>query len=140
VASKGTEGDYLLDRAATGPARLVSGAMQEQGTFAGAFPTQPELNVSTDQVKQSLFGKKDMPTDVSLPTRMVGGALEAAFYPASSAYPGAAVVKGVNAASSGAGGELGGEMGALTQKAVTGEEGVTGRLLGSLAGAVGAPL
>lgn len=49
--------DYLLQSAGRGltgtAARLASGSAAEQGTFAGAFPSQPELEqVTTESIQK----------------------------------------------------------------------------------------
>lgn len=124
-----------LYRGATNvPAMLGAGSMQQQGTFAGAFPTQPELETSVSGIQQGVMGAK--PPSGTPGQRIVGAAAEAISDPAS--YIGGGLRSIGRIGIGGAGAETGGMLGAETQKAITGEEGVTGRLLGSLAGGIGA--
>jgi hypothetical protein len=143
--------DYLLNRAKAGLTNLASaftaGSAQQQGTFAGAFPTQPELEATPTQVQRGVFGVKDMKAPAvnvpgygltTMPMQVLGGGVEALTDPLSYVAPGSLLSRAGMALSTGAGAETGAEAGAQVEKAITGTEGTTGRVVGALLGGVGA--
>lgn len=112
-------GQYFMESAKRGlsslPARLGAGSAQQTGTFAGAFPTQPELEEFTTPNIQRRMG-----VDVDLrPTtqtqKYAGAAVEAMTDPLNllglpvTGPARAALITGAGMA--GAGGEFGGEVG-----------------------------
>lgn len=131
-------GQYLFESAKRGlsslPARLGAGSAQQTGTFAGAFPTQPELEQFTTPNIQRRMG-----VDVDLrPTtqtqRYAGAATEAmADFTNLFALPvtGAARTASLfGAGMAGAGGEFGGEVGGQVA-------GVPGQVVGGILFALG---
>jgi hypothetical protein len=112
-------GEYLLESIKRGltslPARLTSGSAASTGTFAGAFPTQPELEEFTPQRVQQMMGV-DTNIRPTTPTQKYGGAfLEGAFDPLNLMGAGTGILsKGTQLLSgglAGVGGEFGGEVG-----------------------------
>ena len=109
--------DYLLQSAGRGltgtAARLASGSAAEQGTFAGAFPSQPELEqVTTESIQKGLGLKPQMRPATGL-QRYAGSFVEGAVDPFN-LVGGGLLTKGVNVLTggmAGVGGEFGGEIG-----------------------------
>jgi len=109
--------DYLLQSAGRGltgtAARLASGSAAEQGTFAGAFPSQPELEqVTTKSIQKGLGLKPQMRPATGL-QRYAGSFVEGAVDPFN-LVGGGLLTKGVNVLTggmAGVGGEAGGEIG-----------------------------
>lgn len=127
--------DYLLQSAGRGltgtAAKLASGSAMEQGTFAGAFPSQPELEqVTTESIQKGLGLKPQMRPATGL-QRYAGAFVEGGFDPFNLAGAGL-LTKGVNVLTggmAGVGGEFGGEVG----QQVAGVPGqITGGILFSL--------
>lgn len=122
------------------PSMLTAGQAEAQGTFAGAFPSQPELApLTTVEGARKAMGVTRQPATTEA-GKYVMPMVEAVADPMSYAYPGSILQKAGTAAISGLGGEAGGEMGAGIEKALTGSESAWGRGLGAVAGSVGAPL
>mgnify|MGYP003348706410 CR=1 FL=1 len=76
-------GEYLVESIKRGltslPSKLISGSAASHGTFAGAFPQQPELEELTPQRVQQMMGI-DTNIRPTTPTQKYGGAfLEGAF-------------------------------------------------------------
>lgn len=151
VQQEGSVVDYLLNRAKTGLTNLASvltaGSSQTQGTFAGAFPTQPELETTPTRVQRQVMGVRDMKAPsinipgygrTNVPTEVLGAGIEAVTDPLSFAAPGTLFGRGVMAFGTGMAGAAGAEFGGQAERAITGSEGVTGRLLGGLAVGMGA--
>lgn len=123
-------------------ARLMSGSAQQQGTFAGAFPTQPELEGLTTENIQRRMGV-DMDTrPATQAQRFAGAGVEGLTSPINlaglpAAVPArAAILSG--AVFSGVGGEFGGDVGAPIGGAFYGEAGENvGRVAGGLIFALG---
>lgn len=146
--------EYLWNKAKTGlsnlPAMLSAGGMQQQGTFAGAFPTQPELETTPGAVQKQIAGVRDVaaPTmnvpgygKTSVPASMMGAGVEAMADPASYLGGVGSLLKRANIANiSGMFGEAGAEAGGATEKALFGQDTGVGRAIGGVTGAVGAPL
>jgi len=126
--------EYLLNRAKIGltPSRLISGSALQQGTFAGAFPTQPELEEFTTEGVQSRLGLKPEMRPATTTQKYLGSFVEGAVDPLN-LFGGAGLLsKGVNVVTggmAGVGGEFGGEVG----QQVAGVPGqITGGILFSL--------
>jgi len=126
--------EYLLNRAKIGltPSRLISGSALQQGTFAGAFPTQPELEEFTTEGVQSRLGLKPEMRPATTTQKYLGSFVEGAVDPLN-LFGGAGLLsKGVNVVTggmAGVGGEFGGEIG----QQVAGVPGqITGGILFSL--------
>jgi hypothetical protein len=136
-------GEYLRTMAARGltadVARLTSGSAAQTGAFAGAFPTQPELEEFTTPNIQRRMGVDVDLRPATTTQRMLGAGVEAmadflnlAGLPATGPAR-AAVAAG--AAAAGVGGEFGGEVGGQVA-GVPGQ--VTGGILFALASGGGA--
>lgn len=122
------------------PSILTAGSAEAQGTFGGAFPSQPELApISTVEGARKAMGVTRKPATTPVGQYVMPMA-EGMFDPVSYAYPGSILQKAGTAAISGLGGEAGGELGAMTEKAITGKESGVGRAVGAIGGSVGAPL
>lgn len=145
--------EYLWNKAKTGlsnlPAMLTAGGMQQQGTFAGAFPTQPELETTPGAVQKRIAGVRDVAAPemnipgfgkTAVPTKAMGAGMEAMADPLSYLGGGSLLSRMGTANISGMFGELGGEAGGATEKALFGTETGVGRAVGGVTGAVGAPL
>ena len=145
--------EYLWNKAKTGlsnlPAMLTAGGMQQQGTFAGAFPTQPELETTPGAVQKKIANVRDVAAPemnvpgfgrTAVPTKAMGAGMEAMADPLSYFGGGSLLSRMGSANVSGMFGELGGEAGGATEKALFGQETGVGRALGGVTGAVGAPL
>ena len=126
--------EYLVNRAKIGltPSRLVSGSALQQGTFAGAFPTQPELEEFTTEGVQSRLGLKPEMRPATSTQKYLGAFVEGAVDPLNLFGGTGLLSKGVNVATggmAGVGGEFGGEVG----QQVAGVPGqITGGILFSL--------
>jgi len=108
--------EYLVNRAKIGltPSRLVSGSALQQGTFAGAFPTQPELEEFTTEGVQSRLGLKPQMRPATTTQKYLGAFVEGAVDPLNLFGGTGLLSKGVNLATGGmasVGGEFGGEVG-----------------------------
>jgi hypothetical protein len=108
--------EYLVNRAKIGltPSRLVSGSALQQGTFAGAFPTQPELEEFTTEGVQSRLGLKPQMRPATTTQKYLGAFVEGAVDPLNLFGGTGLLSKGVNLATggmAGVGGEFGGEVG-----------------------------
>jgi hypothetical protein len=126
------------------PSTLASGAAMEQGTFAGAFPTQPELTAVTKEQVQQKLGVSPADLRQSPGGRgMVESGIEAAVSPESYLFPPLAAIKRMGPMAqglmrpveqffTGGGAEAGGQAGEYAGEK-TGTPGV-GRFLGSLFG------
>jgi len=109
--------DFLLESAGRGltgtAAKLASGSAMEQGTFAGAFPSQPELEqVTTESIQKGLGLKPQMRPATGL-QRYAGAFVEGGFDPFNLVGAGL-LTKGANVLTggmAGVGGEFGGEVG-----------------------------
>jgi hypothetical protein len=122
------------------PSILTAGSAEGQGTFAGAFPSQPELApISTVEGARKAMGVTRQPATTET-GKYVMPMVEAVADPLSYAYPGSILQKAGTAAISGLGGEVGGELGGGLEKAITGTETGVGRGIGAVTGSVGAPL
>lgn len=124
--------NYLLESAKRGvtatPARLTAGSAMQQGTFAGAFPTQPELEEFTTENVQQRMGVDTKLTPATKTQKYLGAAVEGMSDPMSLFGPG----KLLNIAAggvAGTAGELGGEVGLEVG-------GRTGQLFGGLTAAL----
>ena len=108
--------EYLVNRAKIGltPSRLVSGSALQQGTFAGAFPTQPELEEFTTEGVQSRLGLKPEMRPATTAQKYIGSFVEGAA-DFSNLFGGVGLLsKGANVVTggmAGVGGEFGGEVG-----------------------------
>jgi hypothetical protein len=136
-------GEYLRTMAARGltadVARLTSGSAAQTGTFAGAFPTQPELEEFTTPNIQRRMGVDVDLRPATTTQRMLGAGVEAVASPLNlfglpATGPARAAVA-AGAAAAGVGGEFGGEVGGQVA-GVPGQ--VTGGILFALASGGGA--
>lgn len=126
-------GQYLFESAKRGltvdAARLGAGSAAQTGTFAGAFPTQPELEEFTTQGIQRRMGVDVDLRPATTAQRMFGAGVEAIGSPLNliglpaTAPARAAVLAG--SAMSGIGGEFGGEVGGQVA-------GVPGQIIGGI--------
>ncbi len=125
-------GNYSLESIKRGatitPARLTAGSAMQQGTFAGAFPTQPELEEFTTENIQQRMGVDTKLTPATTAQKYVGAFLEGAADPLSLFGPGK-VLNVLSGGVAGAAGELGGEVGLEVG-------GKTGQLFGGLTAAL----
>lgn len=124
--------NYLAESAKRGvtatPARLISGSAQQQGTFAGAFPTQPELEEFTPTNIQQRMGVDTSLTPASSAQKYLGAFVEGAADPFNLFGPGKAL-NIFSGAVAGTAGELGGEVGLEVG-------GKTGQIFGGLTAAL----
>lgn len=112
-------GGYLLESAKRGatatPARLAAGSAMQTGTFAGAFPTQPELEEFTTENIQRRMGVDVSRTPATAAQKYTGAFVEAASDPLNLVGAGPTLfTKGLNIAAGGTAGlfgEIGGEVG-----------------------------
>lgn len=112
-------GQYLLESAKRGisslPARLAAGSAQQTGTFAGAFPTEPELQEFTTPNIQRRMGVDVDLRPATTAQKYAGAAVEAMTDPTNliglpaTGPARAAMLTGAGMA--GVGGEFGGEVG-----------------------------
>lgn len=125
-------GNYLLESAKKGatvtPARLTAGSAMQQGTFAGAFPTQPELEEFTTENIQQRMGVDTKLKPATTTQKYLGAAVEGAIDPISLFGPGK-LLNVMSGAVAGPAGELGGEIGLETG-------GRVGQLFGGLTAAL----
>lgn len=130
--------EYLFESAKRGlsslPARLGAGSAQQTGTFAGAFPTQPELEQFTTPNIQRRMGVDVDLRPATQTQRYAGAAVEAMMDPlnlfALPATGAARTASLFGAGMAGAGGEFGGEVGGQVA-------GVPGQVLGGILFALG---
>lgn len=115
-----------------------AGSSQAQGTFAGAFPTQPELETTPSKMGAELFGVK--PKQGDLVSRTGYAAAEAVTDPLSYIGGGGFLSAVPRIGTVGGTAEVTGELGAVAEKAVTGKEGWLGRTAGALVGGTGVGL
>jgi len=123
--------DYLFEKAKLGftstPARLASGSAMQQGTFAGAFPTQPELELTTENIQTGL-GLKPQIRPASTAQRYFGAVVEGGA-DITGLFGKAKALNALTGGMAGGGGEFGGEIG----QQVAGVPGqITGGILFSL--------
>jgi hypothetical protein len=106
--------NYLLESAKRGvtatPARLTAGSAMQQGTFAGAFPTQPELEEVTTENVQKRMGVNTSLTPATKTQKYLGAVVEGATDPLNLFGPGKLLNVAAGGMAGGAG-ELGGEVG-----------------------------
>lgn len=106
--------NYLLESAKKGvtstPARLTAGSAMQQGTFAGAFPTQPELEEFTTENIQKRMGVDTALQPATKTQKYLGAVVEGASDPMSLFGPGKLLNIAAGGVAGGAG-ELGGEIG-----------------------------
>lgn len=131
-------GQYLRTMAARGltadAARLTSGSAAQTGTFAGAFPTQPELEEFTTPNIQRRMGVDVDLRPATTTQRMLGAGVEAMTSPLNliglpvTGPARAAMLTGAGIA--GVGGEFGGEVGGQVA-------GVPGQITGGILFALG---
>lgn len=136
-------GQYLFESAKRGltadAARLTSGSAAQTGTFAGAFPTQPELEEFTTPNIQRQMGVDVDLRPATTAQRMLGAGVEAMTSPLNliglpaTGPARAAMLTGAGIA--GVGGEFGGEVGGQVA-GVPGQ--ITGGILFALASGAGA--
>lgn len=124
--------NYLLESAKRGatatPARLIAGSAMQQGTFAGAFPTQPELEEFTTESVQKRMGVDTTLTPATTSQKYLGATVEGATDPFNLFGPGKLLNIAAGGIAGGAG-ELGGEIGLETG-------GRVGQLFGGLTAAL----
>lgn len=111
-------GEFLTESARRGvtrtPAALTAGSAAATGTFAGAFPAQPELEQVTTQNVQRLFGVQPEIRPTTGTQRYLGAFVEGALDPASLIGGRGLLGLGTQAVAGGVasvGGEFGGEIG-----------------------------
>ena len=124
--------DYLFEKAKLGftstPARLASGSAMQQGTFAGAFPSQPELETLTTENIQSQLGLKPQMRPATGLQRYLGAVVEGGS-DITGLFGKAKALNVLTGGMAGGGGEFGGEVG----QQVAGVPGqITGGILFSL--------
>jgi hypothetical protein len=129
--------DYLLGRGTTGIARLgMAGAQATALGPGGAFAMDPiqGLPESTEDV-QRMLGLPVPQATRDVPRRYLGTAVEAATDPLGLAMgAGGLGLRTAMNVMSGIGAEGGGDIGGEIQRGLTGETGMTGQILGGLAG------
>lgn len=111
-------GEYLLESAKKGitttPARMSAGQAMQQGTFAGAFPTQPELEPLTTENIQQKMGVDTNIRPATTAQKYFGAGVEGGTDITGFLGGGGYFTKGLNmltGATSAIGGEFGGEVG-----------------------------
>ena len=106
--------DYLFEKAKLGftstPARLASGSAMQQGTFAGAFPTQPELEGLTTENIQKGLGLKPEIRPANVAQRYLGAIVEGAS-DVTGLFGKGKALNALTGGMAGVGGEFGGEVG-----------------------------
>ena len=149
--------EYLWNKAKTGlsniPALLASGGLYGaalQNARTGQFPQKEEAAMySPSGIQKNLLGVKEITAPemnipgygkTAVPTKAMGAGMEAMTDPLSYFGGGSLLSRMGSANVSGMFGELGGEAGGATEKALFGQETGVGRALGGVTGAVGAPL
>lgn len=131
-------GEYLFESAKRGltstPARLTAGSAAQTGTFAGAFPTQPELEEFTTPNIQRRMGVDVDLRPATTTQRMLGAGVEAMADPLNLiGLPATAPARAatlIGAGTAGIGGEFGGEVGGQVA-------GVPGQITGGILFALG---
>lgn len=131
-------GQYLFESAKRGmtstPARLTAGSAAQTGTFAGAFPTQPELEEFTTPNIQRRIGVDVDLRPATTTQRMLGAGVEAMADPLNliglPATASARAATLIGAGTAGIGGEFGGEVGGQVA-------GVPGQITGGILFALG---
>jgi hypothetical protein len=112
--TKPTMSQYLLESAGRGltstPARLAAGSAMQTGTFAGAFPSQPELEaVTTESIQRGLGLQPQMRPATGL-QRYLGAAVEGAT-DVTGLFGKGRALSAMTGGMAGLGGEFGGEVG-----------------------------
>ena len=125
---KPTMSQYLLESAGRGltstPARLAAGSAMQTGTFAGAFPSQPELEaVTTESIQRGLGLQPQMRPATGL-QRYLGAAVEGAT-DITGLFGKGRALSAMTGGMAGLGGEFGGEVGQQVA-------GTTGQVIGGL--------
>lgn len=136
-------GQYLFESVKRGltstPARLTAGSAAQTGSFAGAFPTQPELEEFTTPNIQRRIGVDVNLRPATTTQRMLGAGVEAMADPLNLiGLPATAPARAatlLGAGTAGIGGEFGGEVGGQVA-GVPGQ--ITGGILFALASGAGA--
>ena len=123
-----TMSQYLLESAGRGltgtPARLAAGSAMQTGTFAGAFPSQPELEaVTTESIQRGLGLKPQMRPATGL-QRYLGAAVEGAT-DVTGLFGKGKALSVMTGGMAGLGGEFGGEVGEQVA-------GTSGQVIGGL--------
>lgn len=125
---KPTMSQYLLESAGRGltstPARLAAGSAMQTGTFAGAFPSQPELEaVTTESIQRGLGLQPQMRPATGL-QRYLGAAVEGAT-DVTGLFGKGKALSAITGGMAGLGGEFGGEVGQQVA-------GTSGQVIGGL--------
>jgi len=123
-----TMSQYLLESAGRGltstPARLAAGSAMQAGTFAGAFPSQPELEaVTTESIQRGLGLQPQMRPATGL-QRYLGAAVEGAT-DITGLFGKGRALSAMTGGMAGLGGEFGGEVGQQVA-------GTSGQVIGGL--------
>jgi hypothetical protein len=123
-----TMSQYLLESAGRGltstPARLAAGSAMQTGTFAGAFPSQPELEaVTTESIQRGLGLQPQMRPATGL-QRYLGAAVEGAT-DVTGLFGKGKALSAITGGMAGLGGEFGGEVGEQVA-------GTSGQVIGGL--------
>ena len=123
-----TMSQYLLESAGRGltstPARLAAGSAMQTGTFAGAFPSQPELEaVTTESIQRGLGLQPQMRPATGL-QRYLGAAVEGAT-DITGLFGKGRALSAMTGGMAGLGGEFGGEVGQQVA-------GTSGQVIGGL--------
>lgn len=123
-----TNTEFFLESAGRGltgtPARLASGSAMQTGTFAGAFPSQPELEaVTTESIQRGLGLQPQMRPATGL-QRYLGAAIEGAT-DVTGLFGKGKALSAITGGMAGLGGEFGGEVGQQVA-------GTTGQVIGGL--------
>jgi hypothetical protein len=123
-----TMSQYLLESAGRGltgtPARLAAGSAMQTGTFAGAFPSQPELEaVTTESIQRGLGLQPQMRPATGL--QKYGGAFIEGMTDVTGLFGKGKALSAITGGMAGLGGEFGGEVGQQVA-------GTTGQVIGGL--------
>jgi hypothetical protein len=123
-----TMSQYLLESAGRGltgtPTRLAAGSAMQTGTFAGAFPSQPELEaVTTESIQRGLGLQPQMRPATGL-QRYLGAAVEGAT-DVTGLFGKGKALSVMTGGMAGLGGEFGGEVGEQVA-------GTSGQVIGGL--------
>jgi hypothetical protein len=123
-----TMSQYLLESAGRGltstPARLAAGSAMQTGTFAGAFPSQPELEAVTTQSIQRGLGLQPQMRPATGLQRYLGAAVEGAT-DVTGLFGKGKALSVMTGGMAGLGGEFGGEVGEQVA-------GTSGQVIGGL--------
>jgi len=123
-----TMSQYLLESAGRGltstPARLAAGSAMQTGTFAGAFPSQPELEAVTTQSIQRGLGLQPQMRPATGLQRYLGAAVEGAT-DVTGLFGKGKALSAITGGMAGLGGEFGGEVGQQVA-------GTSGQVIGGL--------